>query len=127
MIFQSGASSGVSTGVAYTFGVGPTVARGTSTSLTNLAAMAAPPIRPNDSSGGMIVLAILGGVSLLAAIGNTEIVLFLLGVPMLVGGGIGTYYVKQSFSQKLEVWQSKIQQWESTWQCLQCGTRFTRS
>jgi hypothetical protein len=61
MAYSMSTSSGVTRGMAYTFGVGATIAGGRSTQQSNLAAYVRPPIRPTAKYGGAIaVLGILG-------------------------------------------------------------------
>ncbi len=61
MAYSMSTSSGITTGAAYTFGVGPTIMGGRATQQSNLASYVRPPIRPTANYGFAIaVLAILG-------------------------------------------------------------------
>ncbi len=134
MIWQSGISSGTSTGVAYTFGVGATIAQGYSNSSTALARQAAPPNHPPSRVGAAVLLCVptlLGAVVATACLISGSpagavlaFLCFLFSVVMLLPAiGFIVWAVKQHEKEKagfLYWWDI----WNKTWMCIRCGTRF---
>lgn len=130
MIWNSGLSSGSSTGVAYTFGVGATVAQGHSTSVTALAQQAAPPVRPSSSPVLFVLLAAVVVFFLLLALVSAAVsyvvaaIFVFLGIVVLGVGVTGLVFLQKAKEQDIQSYNYWFDIWQKTWMCLRCGTRF---
>ena len=138
MAYSMSISSGSTTGAAYTFGVGPTIAGARSTQQSNLASYVRPPIRPTANYGCAIaILAILGAGLASGIIGSlfesalTPDALAAIRALVFIGALIGLILVGVNYqNQKRREWAGSYTQayeeWRHWWICLRCGNRWRR-